>query len=67
MFSVVPNIVFVPNMMQNAEHKHRMQDTNTANFQSSFYWDRTAYTVKTSSISVECKPPACREHGLHKI
>ena len=22
---------------------------------------------KTSSISVECKPPACREYGLHKI
>ena len=21
----------------------------------------------TSSISVECKPPACREYGLHKI
>ena len=24
-------------------------------------------TTRTSSISVECKPPACREHGLHKI
>ena len=23
--------------------------------------------IKTSSISVECKPPACREYGLHKI
>ena len=22
---------------------------------------------KTSSISVECKPPACREYRLHKI
>ena len=22
---------------------------------------------ETSSISVECKPPACREHGLHEI
>ena len=21
----------------------------------------------TSSISVECKPPACREYGLHRI
>ena len=35
MFSVVPNIVFVPNVMQNAERKHRTQDTNTANFRSS--------------------------------
>ena len=23
--------------------------------------------LETSSISVECKPPACREYGLHKI
>ena len=30
MFSVVPNIVLVPNMTQNAERKHRTQDTNTA-------------------------------------
>ena len=34
MFSVVPNIVFAPNMPQNAERKHRTQDTNTANFRS---------------------------------
>ena len=34
MFSVVPNIVFAPNMTQNAECKHRTQDTNTAHFQS---------------------------------
>ena len=30
MFSVVPNIVLVPNMTQNAERKHRTQNTNTA-------------------------------------
>ena len=30
MFSVVPNIVPVPNMTQNAERKHRTQDTDTA-------------------------------------
>ena len=30
MFSVAPNIVLAPNMMQNAERKHRTQDTNTA-------------------------------------
>ena len=30
MFSVVPNIVLAPNMTQNAERKHRTQDTNTA-------------------------------------
>ena len=30
MFSVEPNIVLAPNMMQNAERKHRTQNTNTA-------------------------------------
>ena len=30
MFSVVPNILLAPNMTQNAERKHRMQDANTA-------------------------------------
>ena len=30
MFSVVPNIVLAPNMTQNAERKHRTQDTDTA-------------------------------------
>ena len=30
MFSVAPNIVLVPNMTQNAERKHRTQNTNTA-------------------------------------
>ena len=34
MFSVAPNIVFAPNMTQNAERKHRTQDANTANFRS---------------------------------
>ena len=34
MFAVAPNIVFAPNMTQNAERKHRTQDTNTANFRS---------------------------------
>ena len=32
---MAPYIVFAPNMMQNAERKHRTQDTNTANFHSS--------------------------------
>ena len=30
MFSMAPNIVLAPNMTQNAERKHRTQDTNTA-------------------------------------
>ena len=30
MFSVAPNIVLAPNMTQNAERKHRTQDTNIA-------------------------------------
>ena len=33
MFSVAPNIVLVPNMTQNAERKHRTQNTNTAHIQ----------------------------------
>ena len=44
MFSVAPNIVFAPNMTQNAERKHRTQDTNTANFRS--------YNVNTTFKSV---------------
>ena len=34
MLSMAPNIVFVPNMMQNAERKHRTQNTNTAHFRT---------------------------------
>ena len=30
MFSVAPNIVLAPNMTQNAERKHKTQNTNTA-------------------------------------
>ena len=33
---MAPNIVFAPNMTQNAERKHRTQDTNTADFRSFF-------------------------------
>ena len=36
MLSVVPNIVFAPNMTQNAERKHRMQNTNTTHFRTRF-------------------------------
>ena len=34
MLSVVPNIVFVPNIMQNTERKQRTQDANTAHFRT---------------------------------
>ena len=34
MLSVAPNIVFASNMTQNAERKHRTQNTNTAHFES---------------------------------
>ena len=34
MFSVAPNILLAPNMTQNAERKHRTQNTNTAHFRS---------------------------------
>ena len=42
MFSMAPNIVLAPNMMQNAERKHRTQDTNTANFRS---WQRPFHEI----------------------
>ena len=38
MFSVAPNILLAPNMTQNAERKHRTQNTNTAHFRSSLPW-----------------------------
>ena len=31
---MAPNIVFAPNMTQNAERKHRTQNTNTAHFRT---------------------------------
>ena len=34
MSSMAPNIVFAPNITQNAEHRHWTQDTNTAHFRS---------------------------------
>ena len=34
MFSMAPNILLAPNMTQNAERKHRTQDTNTAHFRT---------------------------------
>ena len=34
MLSMAPNIVFAPNIMQNAEHRHWTQDTNAAHFRS---------------------------------
>ena len=37
MLSVAPNIIFVPNMTQNAERKHRTQNTNTAHFRTLTY------------------------------
>ena len=33
----------------------------------SYFEELAALITKTSSISVKCKPPACREYGLHKI
>ena len=54
MFSVAPNIVFAPNMMQNAECKHRMQDTNTAHFQSP-YFPFLPHTVSSSPASRSIK------------
>ena len=52
MFSMAPNIVLVPNMTQNAERKHRTQDTNTAPIRPQarrvtyFEWSRTTRKLK---------------------
>ena len=63
MFSVAPNILLAPNMTQNAERKHRTQNTNTAHFRSFhlgdvFHWephfsfrDDVRWTVYSSSNS----------------
>ena len=48
MLSVAPNIVFVPNMTQNAERKHRTQNTNTAPIRprtQAFYQTKTRLKV----------------------
>ena len=37
MLSVASNIVFTPNITQNAERKHRTQNTNTAHFRTSLW------------------------------
>ena len=49
MFSMAPNIVLAPNMTQNAESKHRMQDTNTAPIRPHFFlgWEKS--TIATYS------------------
>ena len=48
MFSVVPNIVLVPNMTQNAERKHRTQNTNTAHIRlpATDAWCGYTFTLK---------------------
>ena len=47
MLSVAPNIVFAPNMMQNAERKHRTQNINTAPIRPrSFHETETTRTEK---------------------
>ena len=53
MFSVAPNIVFAPNMTQNAERKHRTQDTNTANSVHRQSDRRPNVNVTASEIDIE--------------
>ena len=43
MFSMAPNIVLAPNMTQNAERKHRTQNTNTAHIRLHFHVFFEAY------------------------
>ena len=40
---MAPNIVFVPNMTQNAERKHRTQNTNTAHFRTQLLGTEEAF------------------------
>ena len=49
MFSVAPNILLAPNMTQNAERKHRTQNTNTAHFRSS----TKAYSKNMESMDLD--------------
>ena len=45
MFSVAPNIVLAPNMTQNAESKHRTQNTNTAHIRLPFVAPMVIYRI----------------------
>ena len=48
MLSMAPNIVFAPNITQNAEHRHRTQDTNTAHFRTCGSLDQQGDPIITS-------------------
>ena len=52
MFSVAPNILLAPNMTQNAERKHRTQNTNTAHFRSSYIL-KQAIRNKTLQVTIK--------------
>ena len=58
MFSVAPNILLAPNMTQNAERKHRTQNTNTAHFRSStcgcdYLSSSTASTLSIQNLEID--------------
>ena len=52
MFSVAPNILLAPNMTQNAERKHRTQNTNTAHFRSLINFVKCARNVRFAGVPV---------------
>ena len=54
MFSVAPNIVLAPNMTQNAERKHRTQNTNTAHIWLHFFCLQS-HTLPTVLIPIAWK------------
>ena len=54
-----PNIVFAPNMTQNAERKHRTQNTNTAHFRThekTFYFYAAFQEMLAKNIGLAPSP-----------
>ena len=56
MFSVAPNIVLAPNMTQNAERKHRTQDTDTAPIRPPFNKDHSEVIWSDKAICFPLVP-----------
>ena len=68
MFSVAPNILLAPNMTQNAERKHRTQNTNTAHFRSCQLEVKVNPGAETNSMPLnhfrKLSPQLCENYVL---
>ena len=53
--------------MDRHRHTERQTDTQTDTHRLNWNYYLLHTWMVTRSISVKCKPPACREYGLHKI